>query len=251
MQAPGGDVVARLDVGASKTAAQRRRMAACTARTVARPGGIRQPAPCRERPPRSDGDEQVQGRSPFRRDAAQQPHRIAERPVIDLSKADQLVEFAALDPPAAAHCLRRGPKLAAKTIEDRAFLDVVAHRLDHAAGTRRQTGSAGGSSQICSSGRVECPIAASRLVGSAKSASLRAAMAPPKRLLRLARLAVGIDNVAGLVLVWGEDRHGFRFPELLDIASLNAVILHPDGPRLGPFAVRAEGDLALDRLEGV
>src|SRR5438067_6272490 len=106
-----------------------------------------------------------------------------------------------------------------------------------------------GSSQICSSGRVECPIAASRLIGSAKSFSLRAAMAPPKRLLRLARLAVGIDNVAGLVLVWGEDRHGFRFPELLDVASLDAVILHPDRPRLGPFAVRAEGDLALDRLE--
>ena len=32
---------------------------------------------------------------------------------------------------------------------------------------------------------------------------------------------------------------------------LDVVILRPDRPRLGPFALRAEGDLALDRLERV
>src|SRR5207237_9001668 len=97
-----------------------------------------------------------------------------------------------------------------------------------------------GSSQICSSGRVECPIAASRLIGSAKSVSLRAAIAPPEQLLRLARLVVGVDNLAGLVLVGSEDRHGLRFPELLDIASLDAVLLHLNVPRRRQFAVRAE-----------
>src|SRR3989442_1760084 len=64
--------------------------------------------------------------------------------------------------------------------------------------------------------------------------------------LLAARLAVGIDHLAGLVLLRSQDRYGLRFPELLDIVPLDVVILCPDRPRLGPFAIRAEGDLALD-----
>ena len=44
---------------------------------------------------------------------------------------------------------------------------------------------------------------------------------------------------------------GLRLAELLDAVASDPVVLHPDRPRLGPFAVGAEGDVALDRVKRV
>src|SRR5215475_9663305 len=65
------------------------------------------------------------------------------------------------------------------------------------------------------------------------------------------RLGVGVDEIAGLVLRGREDRDRLRPAELLDFVPLDAVVLHPDRPCLGPFAVAAEGDVADDRVERV
>ena len=48
-----------------------------------------------------------------------------------------------------------------------------------------------------------------------------------------------------------QDSDGLRSAELLDIERLDAVVLHPDRPRLGSFAVGSDADVALDRVERV
>src|SRR6476469_7820879 len=65
----------------------------------------------------------------------------------------------------------------------------------------------------------------------------------------LPRLRVGVDQLAGLVLLGRQDRQGLGLAELLDVGSLEAGRLRPDRPRLGPLAVWPEADIADDRLE--
>src|SRR5271168_4197838 len=72
---------------------------------------------------------------------------------------------------------------------------------------------------------------------------------PPSELF--SRLGVWVDHITGFVLGGREDRNGLRPAELLDIVPLDAVVLHPDRPRLGPFTVGTEGDVTLDCVERV
>ena len=65
------------------------------------------------------------------------------------------------------------------------------------------------------------------------------------------RLCVWVEHVTGFVLGGRQDPNCLRPPELLDIVPLDTVVLHLDRPRLGPFAVGPEGDVALDRVERV
>src|SRR6516164_10694528 len=73
----------------------------------------------------------------------------------------------------------------------------------------------------------------------------------PARRRLFARLRVGVDQLAGLVFFGCQDRDGLWLAELLDIMPLDAVVLRPDRPGLGPLAIRAKGDVTLDRVKRV
>src|SRR5689334_3730754 len=61
---------------------------------------------------------------------------------------------------------------------------------------------------------------------------------PPSSEL-FSRVGVRVDHFTGFVLRGRQDRDRRRSAELLDVVSLDAVILHPDRSRLGPFTRRA------------
>src|SRR5581483_10562762 len=71
------------------------------------------------------------------------------------------------------------------------------------------------------------------------------------RLRRLLRLGVGIDQLAGGVFRRPQDGLAAVVSPLVEAVALDAVVLHLEHPRLGPFAVGAVFDLALDGLERV
>src|SRR5262245_64873026 len=70
-------------------------------------------------------------------------------------------------------------------------------------------------------------------------------------MLFLLRVLVGIDDVAGLVLGRPQDHLVGSIAELREIVAGHTLELGEELPRLGPFAVLAEGDLAGDGGEAV
>src|SRR5450631_3435630 len=65
----------------------------------------------------------------------------------------------------------------------------------------------------------------------------------------LLRLFVGVDHVARLVFGRRYDGQGVRVLELVDAVALDAAELRLEHPRLRPFAIGGEFDVADDGLE--
>src|SRR3979411_87883 len=63
---------------------------------------------------------------------------------------------------------------------------------------------------------------------------------PPSSEL-FSRVGVRVDHFTGFVLRRRQDRARRPTAALLEVVPLDAVILHPDRSRLGPFAVGPEG----------